>query len=483
MSGGAPIASRSFDLSDQKWFAQLSGDWNPLHVDAVAARRTQAGEPAVHGVHGMLWALDQLCRHMDCGPIARIDVQFDQFILLNRQVAVTLISQDSETLVLHVSSDGIIATIITLTLGPLHSTATDELGDGTVILGPERQDIHVYSPIQLNDLSGSIAHAQATDEYGQAFPHLAAKIEAPRIASLATVTRLVGMVSPGLHSIFLGLTIDLTALENPRDGIRFAVTQVNRRFRHITMSVSGDGLAGTVACLVRQPPVQQATLSELQGWVAPDAFAGSTALIVGGSRGLGELTAKLIAAGGGETILTYAMGQDDAARIADEINQAGGKSNILHLDVRQDIAGQLAHLAQRPTHCYYFASPRIGRQKSSLFSGELLADFLAVYVDAFYQLCTALSSKEHPVQVLYPSTVFVDKRPRNMTEYAMAKSAGEVLCDDISAYVPGIQIFKPRLPRVPTDQTALAVAMLDMTPALDVMKPIILQLQLGQSQA
>ena len=43
--------------------------------------------------------------------------------------------------------------------------------------------------------------------------------------------------------------------------------------------------------------------------VRPGIFAGQTALIVGGSRGLGEVTAKLIAAGGGTPIITYQAGK------------------------------------------------------------------------------------------------------------------------------------------------------------------------------
>lgn len=41
-----------------------------------------------------------------------------------------------------------------------------------------------------------------------------------------------------------------------------------------------------------------------------------------------------------------------------------------------------------------------------------------------------------------------------MTEYAMAKAAGEVLCTDLHRFWPGIHIISVRLPRLLTDQTA-----------------------------
>ena len=39
--------SRSFSIEDQRAFAKLSGDSNPLHIDPVAARRLMFGQVAV----------------------------------------------------------------------------------------------------------------------------------------------------------------------------------------------------------------------------------------------------------------------------------------------------------------------------------------------------------------------------------------------------------------------------------------------------
>ena len=50
--------TRTFTLDDQLAFAALAGDFNPLHVDPLAARRLIFGEVVVHGVHAVLWALD-----------------------------------------------------------------------------------------------------------------------------------------------------------------------------------------------------------------------------------------------------------------------------------------------------------------------------------------------------------------------------------------------------------------------------------------
>ena len=69
----------------------------------------------------------------------------------------------------------------------------------------------------------------------------------------------------------------------------------------------------------------------------------------------------------------------------------------------------------------------------------------------------ALDHSNLGISVLYPSSVAVVDRPGDMTEYAMAKSAGEILCADLERSDKRFRILVERLPRMLTDQTAEAV--------------------------
>jgi hypothetical protein len=97
----------------------------------------------------------------------------------------------------------------------------------------------------------------------------------------------------------------------------------------------------------------------------------------------------------------------------------------------------------------------IYRRRSAIFSQARFQEFLTFYVTAFYDLYRDLGSKfDKKITMFYPSSVYIDARPDGMTEYTMAKAAGEILCADIQSFESSGRILVRRLPRLPTDQTA-----------------------------
>jgi NAD(P)-dependent dehydrogenase (short-subunit alcohol dehydrogenase family) len=314
--------------------------------------------------------------------------------------------------------------------------------------------------------------AQATD----LFPSATRWLGARRIMAMAASTYLVGMVCPGLHSIYSELSIKTCTEPDPVGFLAFRVTKTYPRLSLVKQEIAGGGLTGTVRSFVRTPPVQQPTMEHLAGLVEPTAFAGSVALIVGGSRGLGELTAKLIATGGGRVFITWQSGREDAERVAGEIRSAGGSCETLAYDAHKPSEEQLAVLPDVPTHTYYFATPPIFRRHAELFSAERFKEFLAVYVDGFWQLSRVLCARQPRLSMFYPSSVAVAERPRGMTEYSMAKAAGEVLCADMNVSLAPIRVTAIRLPRLSTDQTASITATKASDP-VDTMVPIVREVQ------
>ncbi len=445
------LMQRTFEMRDQEAFADWSGDRNPIHMSALAARRTQAGRPLVHGVHTLLWMLDSVCSS-EAPPRGRMRVQFPSPVYLGDVVEVRSTRRADGALQVQASVDGAVVVSVKLSDTPaedLPVLAKVEPGPPDWPASPLDLDLD-----QAVDQHGAVQFAALADHVGQAFPNLSRQIGTTPVAGLACLSRIVGMISPGLHSILS--EIDVTFTGSASESVAYATTAVDGRFRTVDLAVDGGGLCGTVQAFGRTPPVRQPTTGELAQSIHPDAFAGEIALVVGGSRGLGEVVAKQLAAGGAEVMLTYHSGRQDAEAVERDIVGAGFKAGAVHMDMSADVDARVKALPATPTHVYYFATGPIFGRRTKVYDPNVFDGFRRFYVDGFADLIAAVRDRSGgaALHVFYPSSVAVEERPKDMTEYAMAKAAGEILCHDLDRGLPGLKITVERLPRILTDQTA-----------------------------
>jgi acyl dehydratase/NADP-dependent 3-hydroxy acid dehydrogenase YdfG len=477
MSQEMPYASRHFSRELQEQFARVTHDYNPMHMDAVAARRTQAGAPVVHGMHALLWALDALAAKDDSlRRVSELKASFYKWIYVDTTAELFVVSSTEREIRAQIRVGGKAVTAFSMKLGETlmpPPTGSAQRRSGFVV---PLSKVPVDLPLEaMGAQAGSVE--VVAGEFERMFPSLSQEVHPLRVASIAALSRIVGMVCPGLNSIFSGLTLRLDANERADDAMEFTVTSTNERFRAVVLAVEGPGLRGTVEAFVRQPPARQMGIEAVANAVGAAEFAGAHALIVGGSRGLGELTAKVLAAGGARVTITYAAGKDQAMGVAREIEGWGGSCEVIHYDASQAADSQLASVTAPVTHAYYYATGQIFRAKKALFSPDIYVDFAKVYVEGFYDLCDALARRSPGgLSVFYPSSVAVAERPREMTEYAAAKAAGEVLCEDMNRFMRGVRVVQKRLPRLPTDQTLSIVSVACADP-LEVLLPIVREVQ------
>jgi acyl dehydratase len=445
------LATRTFDMADQNRFAAMSGDRNPMHLDALAARRTPAGAPVVHGVHMLLWALDVLARAEPAKkPVRRLIARFKRFVAIDEAVTITATKRTEASAWLELAVSGLAVAQIAVDFGA--AVSVTDAPSGEPISAPSTALDLAFE--QMDGLSGRLAFAAPLESAAAMFPAASDWLGPRRLAALAASTLLVGMVCPGLHSMYSGLTVEACDEPEPQDDhLGFRVAGTDPRFRMVRMSVAGGGWVGVVESFARLPPVPQAPSHALGGLIGPAEFAGCLALVVGGSRGLGEVTAKLLAAGGAKVVITYRVGAKEAEEVASDIRAAGGICDTLAYDASQPAETQLVKLNAAPTHAYYFATPAIFKAQSALFARERLNAFLDIYVDGFNDFAQALRARRGDVSLFYPSTVYVTERPRGMIEYAMAKAAGETLCAEMNEAWAPAHVTLERLPRLLTDQT------------------------------
>ena len=473
-----PPLPRAFTDVDQERFARLSGDWNPMHMDPVVARRTQAGAPVVHGVHLVLWVLESLISTGTIrGSIAAIRADFNKFVYLNTPAELIVNRLVPETVEVTIVAAGVATTSVTITMGD-PSAAPSDLPDAEPV-GTEEDRPNVPTLSILAGQTGWLGPQADVISIAGMFPAASAAIGAGRVGAITLTSRLVGMLVPGLHSVFGSLDLTLTA-PGGRPGLGFRVTIVNVRTRLVRMIVGGSGITGTLVAFARHDAITQRGIADIARFIADDEFDGATALITGGSRGLGALTAKIVAAGGGRVIVTFASGRVDAERVVAEIDEFRGSPvcTLLRYDMMRELHGQLGENGRIVTHIYHFATPRIFRQKGSLFDAGLFAEFTRAYLTSFHDLCSSVQRQsERRVVAFFPSSLAVEPgRPRDITEYAMAKAAGEILCDDMSRTEGFPLVIARRLPRMLTDQTA-TLAKVASADAFQVMLPIVREVQ------
>lgn len=463
------LGRRRFDAADQLHFARLCGDFNPMHVDAVAARRLLTGRQVVHGVHTMLCALE---RWPGPWPTAwRLDADFLNPLSVDDEVDFRL--ADSESGMPHLLAEvaGLPACRLTLSA---------ELPPRTVTIDATAIEALVPGPAPLDRPAAAWAGqrqqiALPTASFAQDFPVTCARWGERRVAALALLSTYVGMVCPGLHSVFSSISAE--AGDADATALQFQVRRYDPRFRIFVVDFDGP-VRGELKAFLRAPAQAQPDMEALRAVVRQDEFAGTRHWVIGGSRGLGELVAKLLAAGGGQVTLSYATGAADAARVVQDIAAAGAPTaQARPLDLSQPGFGDWLQAAPWPDAVWYFATPRIFRKKSGLFDAALLDEFMAFYVHRFEALCQQLeqAAEGRRTQVFYPSTAFVDERPKGMTEYAMAKAAAEVLIGDLARTLRQVQPVSRRLPRLATDQTA-GLFSSGATSNVDVMLPLLREL-------
>ena len=89
---------KTFNMYDQNLFAELSGDFNPIHVDEIEARRYLFGSPVVHGIHLILWSLE--CWHIQNRKkikIEKIKSSFKNPLIINKSFKIGFRSLENNT--------------------------------------------------------------------------------------------------------------------------------------------------------------------------------------------------------------------------------------------------------------------------------------------------------------------------------------------------------------------------------------------------
>lgn len=444
------IEVKRFNIDGQHSFAKLSGDFNPIHIDRIAARRLIFGQPVVHGVHTLLGMLDCWLTSHPAIRIHSLRADFRNPARLNQDVSFSATSTSEGKVRLEATTPT--AGLVRADVEWRSADRRDKRMSDIPAKSPAMESAHTLLPNQISSAAGSLPLMFDRALAAAMFPYASAKLPADQFAALLASTRVVGMRVPGLHSLLNA--INLQDSSDTSVELAYSVEEFDERFSRAVIRLRSDGLSGTATAFLRPTPVVQAGFTEASRSVTPGEFSDERAIIIGGSRGLGEIAVKQLTAGGASVKFSYNVGEDDALRLAAEIG-ADAPTSCFQLDVLGD-SGKLEELCRdfAPTMvCYFSTSPIIGAPRGR-FSTPLFHELCQVYVEGFLRVFTAASSTGKLASILQPSSVSINETPFGMTEYSAAKAAAETLLRALQKSHPRIRFHAPRWGRMPTDLTA-----------------------------
>jgi hypothetical protein len=456
--------SKTFSESDQIEFSRLSRDTNPIHLDPQVARRTEFSEVIVHGMHLLFWALD-VCfslRPVSKSSLANITADFIEPVRLNQEIRL-LGNIDYPTVDITILQEN----NLEAARFAFHFRETDghitfsQYGDRPSFLETNSafsdQPLTLsYSEVTRNQ--GTVDVSLNLEHTTRLFPYVAKSGFHPnQAAQLICLTYLVGMRCPGLHSVFSGLTISFHESSRSQQLLHYRVSSFDARFSSLVIEIESGSLSGEVRAFHRPRFQQQISFSDAGKLIHPNEFKTRSAVILGGSRGLGELTAKLLAAGAAKVHFSFNTGRIEAEAIASEISEGGGHATPFHYMIDSSVESFKLPLGfpKMPLDLFFFASPPIYKAKFESLSSELFARYLNFYCVSLISFIEMLQTHNISIRaVFFPSTSFLDDDNNPYLEYCLAKRAGEETIKYLSKIHPNIFFAAPRLPPLLTDQTS-----------------------------
>ena len=449
------IGKKQFTEKNQKDFANISCDHNPIHVNPLIARRLISGRCIVHGVNILLTGLNFLFKK-------KINFKFNKikFILFNpvyigekvyfikkikNRNLVISIENNSTTfaeIIFEETKQGQIKEFY-IKNRYLNNINTVKKYNKIEKFEGIKQNKKNYE-INLNNFSFSKKYANTKNI-----------LNVNQFTTILSLSYFVGMICPGLNSILSSIEINFNNNEVKDKKIIFLVEKFYKGINLVKIKFLGN-LHGEIKAFLHPGCVLQPAIKEIKKLVKPKEFIGINSLIIGGSRGLGELTAKILTSGKGNVNITYFNGRKEALELKKIIKfETGQNCEIEKIDILGDKFKNKIRRFSNYDFIFYYPTPKIFRKKEENFDNEIFKNFYKYYVKKFIFMCNLLEKKiSKKLIVFFPSTIFIKETPRYLREYVEAKLLSERLIKKFNNKFSKIKVITIRLPKLKTDQTS-----------------------------
>ena len=408
-------------------FSKLSGDYNPIHLDQEYAYNSIFGQNIAFGVLVLLFPISLASdlsqfRHAD---ISGLDITFSKPALLNVPVVMhvkdstdtTLKTDKMEKFSISLFQKDLLIMKGFLTIKERDSgelTRTLFADECYPVLTPDEQ-ISDFNKIQGNFVPRFSAEL-ATNLFGN---KLLSMFGEKQIIDILSLSKIVGMHSPGKNSIFSAIYLASAKHESAFNSIRYKCSDHDERFHLIKTEFFGTELEGYTKAFVRPHRTALLSMKEATETVRKKEFSEQRALVIGGSKGLGAATVNLLLAGGAEVMASYRYSKKNIKEF--QIEQLTASDNSL-IDIYFDVTDKNNSFEEildfKPTHIYYFATPKIFQQNKEVFSSQRLNLFNDLYVYKFLNF-VSIFCKSTTLKFFHPSSIAVSEKNFPELEYKL----------------------------------------------------------------
>jgi acyl dehydratase len=234
------LSARSFPLDDVRWFAAISGDPNPVHIDPDFAAQTYPGAVVAHGAHLVLWALETLLpTDGEAFPAAGLKAVFVKPVIVGDEVEVEADAAQPDTIRLSVRGETV--TRIKLKAG----RAPERWTVGAPARTPSHPPVVVGPPASIADVSGALRLPDSQDALLAAFPNLGKRLGPRVLQGLAGIAPVSGGVLGGVTTEFsVGFSDDA-----PSENLEYRLLAYHAGLRRLRLAFWGYDLIGEVAAI------------------------------------------------------------------------------------------------------------------------------------------------------------------------------------------------------------------------------------------
>lgn len=417
-------------------FSNLSGDYNPIHLDYKFAKNTFFGGQIIYGIYQVFCALEFFInKHKKNLILDSIKANFINPVFINYAIQINGGGKKNYIQKYHILQKGSIMSNIEFT--PLNEEMIIDSNYIKTNIKFKKTNPNEDSISKIEDITMPLAYDKKLLKV--LFPLCAKYLNPINIASLLSSTKIVGMEIPGLNSIYLGLDFkfDYTKQSNliynykKHNALKQYVITIKSPF-------NGKIKSATRPTLIPNQCINK-IYEENKNILDIKPFINQRALVIGASSGIGNVCAKLLALGG-------------ASVMASSLTNSFDEKHKNIKQIKLNVSNPTKYIFKKindfnPSHIYYFATPRINVNGDKLDKKAIL-NFINIYIYALENIL----NNTNPKIVFIPSSSALYELPFNMKEYAMSKAMLEIYGKYIEK-ISNIKILMPRLTRIQTNQT------------------------------